>query len=352
MRKLLVDTLSEHGVDPEVDDAGNVLASKEGVADGPHIVLNTHNDTVPPHVPYQRRADPPAPGEEVTEEDTDPDGEIVAGRGSCDAKGPLAAHLDAFLAAAPKRGRLTLAITPDEEVYSTGAAALDLDADGYVVGEPTGLDVCHAARGRFEGTVTITGESGHAAKPGSGVNAIRASAPILQALESFDETVGPGAHESLGRPTLEPTVIEGGDATNQIAAECQITIDRRSVPPETADGFAEQLQSHLRSWIPDVYELTFEFTERETPFLEAFATDETEPLVQTLADASGGNVWPFGAATEASYFAADAPTVIFGPGVLADEEGPVAHSDREYVRLPEIEAAGEAIRETLAELQE
>ncbi|MEF8976566.1 MAG: M20 family metallopeptidase [Halapricum sp.] len=334
MRSLLVETIDAEGFDPSVDDDGNVLVSREGDRDGLHIVLNTHIDTVPPHVPYER------------------DGEVVRGRGACDAKGPLAALVDAFFAVEPAAGRVTLAVTPDEETDSTGAAALQgtLGADGFVVGEPTGLDVCTAAKGRFDGTVTIYGTSAHAAEPESGQNAIRAAGPITQAMETYDEQAGPGEHDRLGRPTLTPTMIEGGRVKNQVPAECVVTFDRRSVPPETADEFRAGLEEHLYQWLPAGMDLRVALSERETPFLEAFATEPDETLVKTLAAASGGEIRSFGAATEASYFAAEAPTVIFGPGKLADEDGAVAHSDREYVRLPEIHAAADAVTETLRSL--
>jgi acetylornithine deacetylase/succinyl-diaminopimelate desuccinylase-like protein len=332
MRELLVETVESQGLEPRVDDAGNTLVHREGAGDGPHLVLNTHIDTVSPHVAYER------------------DGDVVRGRGACDAKGPLAAMLSALFAADVETGRLTLAVTPDEEVHSTGAAALDLDADGYVVGEPTDLDVCNAARGRFEGTVTIEGVAAHAAEPDSGASAIRAAAPILQAIESYDETVGPPEHDALGRPTLEPTRIDGGEATNQIPATCRITVDRRSVPPETQTGFAEQFEAHLSGWLPDSLSVSFSFTERETPFLEAFETPADADVVAALRSAGAGEVRPFGAATEASFFAAAAPTVVFGPGVLADDHGAVAHADREYVRRPDLERAGEILTTAVSDL--
>lgn len=329
MRDLLVTTLADRGVDSEVDDAGNVLAVRG--SGRPHIVLNTHIDTVPPHIPFER------------------EGMTVRGRGSCDAKGALAALLDAFLAVDPDEGRITLAVTPDEETRSTGAAALrsQLDADAYIVGEPTSLDVCNAAKGRFEGTVTLTGENAHAAEPSSGVNAVQALQPALAALSTFDAEHGPGTHEELGAPTLEPTVVRGGDAVNQLPDECALTVDRRSVPPETAAGFCDALSAHLRERVPDEVGVSFALTERETPFLEAFATPASDPLVRRLTAAAGGDVRPFTAATEASYFACDAPTVIFGPGHLADEDGPVAHSDREYIERPDVEHAATALREAL-----
>ncbi|VTT87586.1 Probable succinyl-diaminopimelate desuccinylase,DapE [Halorubrum sp. DM2] len=58
---------------------------------------------------------------------------------------------------------------------------------------------------------------------------------------------------------------------------------------------------------------------------------------------------PFGAATEASYFA-PAPTVVFGPGDLADESGAVAHAEREYVRVREVEAAAATVADAVAAL--
>lgn len=327
MRDVLVETLDSAGHDPEVDEAGNVLARS---GEGDQLVLNTHIDTVPPHIPYER------------------DGDVVRGRGACDAKGPLAALLDAFLSA-DVDGGLTLAVTTDEETAQTGGAHLgeSLDADGYIVGEPTDLNVCLAARGQFEGEVVIRGESGHASDPANGENAIRAAAPILQALESYDEKRGPGAHELLGRPTLTPSIIEGGEAINQIPGECTIRFDRRTVPPETVGGFFADLRSYLDGYLPDSYDLDVGLVRPGMPAPEAFATDADAPLVEALAAASGGERRPFGAATEASYFADDAPVVVFGPGVLADEEGPVAHAEREYVRLSDVEAAATAVRETV-----
>ncbi|MFC6904931.1 M20 family metallopeptidase [Halalkalicoccus tibetensis] len=326
MRDFLCETLAEHGVEPRVDEAGNVIASRgEG---SPHTLLNTHIDTVSPHVPFER------------------DGDVIRGRGSCDAKGPLAAMLAAFLACEPE-GRVTLAVTPDEETLSRGAYALSLGFDRCIVGEPTGLDVCTAAKGRFQGTLSVRGENAHAAEPETGHNAVSDAGRVLLALEEFDADAEP--HPQLGGPTLTPTLIEGGSATNQVPADCRITLDRRSVPPETAAGFAEALAAHLEERVPDV-DADFRFTERETPFLEAFETDPSEAVVEALRAAGAGEVRPFTAATEASYFASEAPTVVFGPGVLADEAGAVAHGDREYVRVERVRRAAEVLGDALARL--
>ena len=335
MRALLCDHLAAHGVEPTIHDGGSVLASK-GDSSGPHVVLNTHLDTVAPHVPAER------------------EGDVLHGRGSCDAKGPLAAMLAAFLDCEPD-GTLTLAVTPDEERRSHGAAALvpalDLDGergDAVVVGEPTGLDVCTAGKGRFEGTVRVEGESAHAAEPHTGTNAITGAAAAIEAIDEFGERSDAlSVHPDLGAPTLTPTIVEGGAATNQVPAGCEIVVDRRSVPPETATGFERDLDDYLRERLDS--SVSFALTERETPFLEALETPDDSGVVEAFRDA-GCDTRSFTAATEASYFAPEAPTVVFGPGDLADADGPVAHAEREYVRLPEVERAAELLGQVLASL--
>jgi acetylornithine deacetylase len=369
MRDLVVETLTASGVESEVVAGGCVLAEKRSPAPeaGPHLVANTHLDTVTPHVPFDRGA---AREDERIEAESDDDRpeDVIRGRGACDAKGPLAALLAGFLAADPERGRLTLALTPDEETLSLGAAALTgrspgtadrLDGDLYLVGEPTGLDACTAAKGRFQGTVELSGVAAHAAEF-AGANAVAAAEEALAAIRTFD--AGADEHPQLGPPKLTPTVIEGGDAANQVPADCDITVDRRSVPPETAEGFRSSLAAAVRARTPDDVGVDVALTDRESPFFEAFSTAPDHELVNAVADAAraagaslglpadrGGTARPFGAATEASYFA-PAPTVVFGPGDLADDAGAVAHAEREYVRVREVEAAAAAVDRTIAGL--
>jgi len=366
MRDLLVSTLERFGVEVTVDDAGCVLASavSSSPESGPHLVLNTHIDTVTPHVPFER--DRSGPGTEASSGTTEGDGagessNVIRGRGSCDAKGPLAALVYGFLAADPTRGRLTLAVTPDEEALSLGAASLTgrlpettdrLDGDLFLVGEPTGLDVCTAAKGRFQGRIDLSGVAAHAAEF-AGANAVAAAEGALAAIRTFDADAED--HPQLGSPKLTPTVIEGGSATNQVPADCAITVDRRSVPPETAAEFRTDLAAAVRSATPDDVGVEFDLTDRASPFLEAFSTSPDHALVDAVTDAvrdaskaaglpegRGGDVRPFGAATEASYFA-PAPTVVFGPGDLADDAGAVAHAEREYVRVREVEVAAATV---------
>jgi acetylornithine deacetylase len=340
MRDLLGETLTDAGHPPHVDDDGNVIVSRGGgeVTDdtspsSPHIVLNTHIDTVAPHVPYGR------------------DGDTVRGRGACDAKGPLAALLAAFLRTDPDEGTLTLAITPDEETTQIGAARLagTLDADGYIVGEPTALDVCLAARGQCEARITVSGAGGHAASVPADENPMYLIGHVLTALSEYDDATKTSEDPLLGAPKLTPTVLDGGDTTNRVPEQCQLTVDRRSVPPETSDGFRASLEAYLTDRFPE-RSVDVELLRADTPFPDPFVTDSDAAIVDALQAASGGGVRAFEAATEASYFAAHAPTVVFGPGVLADDDGAVAHGSREYVHLSAVRAAADAVTTALRTL--
>lgn len=341
MRQLVAETLTDAGVDPTVDAAGNLIATKGNGE--PHVVLNTHIDTVPPHIPYKRATTVPGTDRQLS---------VVQGRGACDAKGPLAALLGAFLAVDPDEGQVTLALTPNEETSQEGAAHIkgSLDADAVIVGEPTDLDVCHAARGQFNGSITITGEAAHAAQPNSGINAVAALRPVLEAIESFDRHHGPPEHEELGPPLLTGTVVEGGSADNQIPAHCRLTFDRRSVPPESASGFESTLRTVIQEAVPTGIEVDVGLEKRPAPHLEAFSTPIDSPLVKTMAANTSGTIRPFGAATEASFFASHAPTVVFGPGELTDEHGPVAHADREYISVEQLHQAQSILQTTIPEL--
>tara|TARA_B110000116_G_C16762199_1_gene549004 strand:- start:145 stop:1218 length:1074 start_codon:yes stop_codon:yes gene_type:complete len=317
IRDFLVSTLLHHGENPHVDFAGNIIATKG--SGSPHIVLNTHMDTVPPYIPPTI------------------DGDMLYGRGSCDAKGQIAVLFHAFLNTSPP-GRLTLAITPDEERTSSGANALHFDhpPDAYIVGEPTGLDICNASKGRFEAKISVHGKSSHAAESHLHKNVINASTRIINALKNFDTHNSSSSHDFLGSPLLTPTLIKSGESSNQIPSLCEIIVDRRSVPPESAFSFQNSLENYLSDFTPSWAKISVTMSPRETPFLEPFFTPPNTKLIESFKKISKTRIRPFTAASEASYFAKLAPTVIFGPGDLTDSTGAVAHSDREYVRISDV----------------
>lgn len=315
-------------------DSGCVVAEKGSRNESETVVLNTHMDTVAPHVPYEREKD------------------TIRGRGACDAKGPLAAMVAAYerFDASESSRAVRLVVSPDEETLSRGLHRYLQDEEpegGFaVVGEPTGLDICTAAKGRFEATVELRGEAAHAAS-GGGTSAVSCTAEAVRRLESIEAS----HDELLGESRLTVTRVEGGEAPNRVPESATLTLDRRPLPPESAEDFVALVEEAL-----DCLECEYDvrLADRPTPFLEAFRTDEDEEGVRRLREAVRGTgreprVRPFEAATEASYLARRMPVVVFGPGLIQEEDGtPVAHSEREYVRTDEVRKAADALTEFLS----
>lgn len=127
---LLVDWLAGQGLDARVDAAGNAVGILDGgpaAGGGParDIVLLGHIDTVPGAPPVMVR-----------------DGQLY-GRGSVDAKGPLAAFAAAAALAGPQPGWRIVVIGAVEEEAATSKGArqavLDFPAPALcVIGEPSG----------------------------------------------------------------------------------------------------------------------------------------------------------------------------------------------------------------------
>ena len=114
--RFLVESFESFGVAAYIDSAGNVIAEKRG--SGPRILLAGHMDTVPGVIPVRIE-----------------NGELW-GRGSVDAKGPLATFFFAFI---ESDANLTFAGLVEEEGFSKGVRNLDIERpDFIVIGEPSG----------------------------------------------------------------------------------------------------------------------------------------------------------------------------------------------------------------------
>lgn len=142
------------GFDTEIDAAGNALAHKGATAAeaSRHIVLLGHIDTVPGHIPVR-----------IT------DG-VLHGRGSVDAKGPLAAMLvGAANSELPPGVRVTVAGAVGEETPdSPGARFLagQFRPHACIIGEPSGWDgVTLGYKGRLIGRLTCEKSCAHTAGP-------------------------------------------------------------------------------------------------------------------------------------------------------------------------------------------
>lgn len=265
------------------------------------------------------------------------------GRGTADMKGAFAsllAAIDALRRAGLRlQGRLHLQAVADEEMLGTlGTRYLvehaGVRADAAICGEPTGLRPMIAARGLLWARITTFGRSSHASTPHLGVNAIASMSQVIQALENLPFTAH---HPLLGGPTLNVATIQGGEKTNMVPDRCQITLDRRLVPGETAEGARRELEVVLTRLADEAsVEARLEILEAAEPseipadaaivhaVQAARAALELEPVEP--AGFPGG--------TDARFLIHElgVPTVILGPGDLAQ-----AHTTNESVAVAELE---------------
>jgi acetylornithine deacetylase len=165
------------------------------------VTMSTHVDTVPPYVPPRL------------------DNDWLYGRGSCDAKGIVAAMLaaaDALVESGEERVDLLFVV--GEEKGSDGARlANQLPATSrYLInGEPTESALVSGAKGSQRVFIRTHGRAAHSAYPHLGVSALK---PMLNVLAKISQLELPTDAE-LGDTTINVGVLRVGNEANIVPAE-------------------------------------------------------------------------------------------------------------------------------------
>ncbi|MDQ3962564.1 MAG: M20 family metallopeptidase [Actinomycetota bacterium] len=310
----------------------SVVARWSG-APGPTVGFCSHIDVVPAGE-REDWAVPPYDG-------TISEGRLH-GRGSSDAKGPIAAALEAVAMLQRNgfepTGTLEMALVADEEAGGFhGAAALVEEGitrpEVAVIGEPTSLRVVHAQRGIAWSRIITRGVAAHGSAPERGINAILHMAEVIRHLVP---TIPDISHPVVGAPTVNVGTIHGGDKVNMIPSLCIAEIDRRTLPGESeADvlGHFDAAIALARQTYPDI-DARGEIVSFGTPF----EVPADAPLVKTLAgaveDVTGEppELIGFRGTSDARFFAeAGAEVLVFGPGDIT-----LAHTARESIDLEQL----------------
>lgn len=333
MVELVADYWRRHGIDYEIQPVhpgrDNVIARIEG-GPGPSLLLEAHTDTVEI--------------ENMQIEPFDPvirDGRLY-GRGSCDCKASLAAMMVGLTRAAEAGvcGTVTLAATANEECGYSGALAMvaaGFTTDGAVVGEPTDLRLAIAHKGACRLSIVTRGLAVHSSEPQRGVNAIYAMAEVVQALrEHADELARRTPHALVGAPACSVTLILGGQAPNIVPDRCEILVDRRTIPGETADEAAEQVRQVLAAAVGEDVEWSCEQTFGGEPMETCSTSQVVVRASQALEGVTGdGSVIGVQFGTDAAAFSScGIPSVVVGPGSIEQ-----AHTAVEYVDISQVEHA-------------
>ena len=264
--------------------------------DAPLVTLSTHLDTVPPFI---------APRLE---------GDVLWGRGACDAKGIAASMITAAERLRAADFPVALLFVVGEEVTHDGAeAANEVPTTSRVLinGEPTENTLAIGTKGAMRFTLRTTGEAAHSAYPQFGKSAITSLVGLLKELEDLPLPSDP----RLGATTVNIGFIEGGVADNVFAPAAEARLMARLVTPPAV------FEEVLKRWVGD------------RAALEIGVTIE-HAMLSTLP----------GFPTSVAAYATDIPRLsnwgrpyLFGPGSIR-----VAHRDDEHVTAAELRDAAEA----------
>lgn len=214
----------------------------------PRVALSSHIDVVPPHIPYSISDDPPTP-------DT-----VISGRGTVDAKGAVAAQIQALQslvesgAILPTDAMLVF-VVGEEGIgdgmrhFSSQMSAHDppLRLESVIFGEPTENRLACGHKGGLFCSVEARGAAGHSGYPWLGKSAnellIRAFAEILEA--------DLGSSEAYGNTTVNVGRLDGGVAMNVIPefARADIAV-RIAIGPE--DEGADIVDGRIREILDGV----------------------------------------------------------------------------------------------------
>ncbi len=352
-------TVERHPVPPATASVAGMrsvtnLIVRRRFGDGPVVALNAHGDVVPPGEGWS--SDPY--GAEIR-------AGAMYGRGAAVSKSDFATYAFALEALAEQgealRGTVELHLTYDEEtggeVGPLWLLEQGLSRPDYAIcaGFSHGVTIAH--NGCLHLEVAVLGKSAHAARPETGVDALRGAVELLRTL--YDMTAGFAAHPSsiagIGHPNLVVGLIEGGINTNVVPDRVLFRLDRRIVPEENPELVEAELVAAIERAAAARPGLAVQVRRilLARPMVPIAGQERLVALVQAHAQEILGEEIPAEGTPiycdARHYSAAGIPTVLYGAGPrsLLEANG---HRADEHLRLADLLAATKVIALTLADL--
>lgn len=178
---------------------------------------------------------------------TEDDQGRLHGRGSADMKSGLVALAISLIeikeAGLLNQGSIRFMATAGEEVTSNGAALLHEkgymdDIDALLIAEPSQDGIVYTHKGTMDIQVTSKGKSAHSSMPELGFNAINPLVDFIHYLNSEYNKVDVSS-ALLGTPTMNSTIINGGDQVNSIPEYAESLFNMRTIPQFDNKKFEE-----------------------------------------------------------------------------------------------------------------
>jgi acetylornithine deacetylase len=318
----IADALRSWGLTVDVVEAAagrpNVVATLKGSGGGRTLLFNGHMDTVG----VEGMAEPYS-------------GELrdgrVYGRGAIDMKGSLAATMAATKAliddGAQLHGDVVFTYVADEEYASFGTERVVADIasgrlprpEAAVNTEPTGLRVGLGHKGFTWVEVTTEGKAAHGSRPDLGVDAIVKMGKVLVEVDRWQARLEAGdRHPLLGPGSVHASLIDGGREMSSYPDRCTLKLERRTVPPETADTVTAEVGGMLdRLAAADpTFAASSTVTFVRNPWqadLGSEIVSTTTVAIATVTDAPAETMTQTGWLDSALLGDAEIPTVICGP---------------------------------------
>ena len=277
---------------PVEGDRFNVWATAPQEA-RPKIVFSTHMDTVPPFIPSKE------------------DSERIWGRGSCDAKGIIAAQIGAAEHLRGQGLHVGLLFLVGEEKDSQGAQVANQQPRGsrfLVNGEPTENRLGLASKGTLRAELTARGRMAHSAYPELGESAIDKLLIALTRLRAMPLPADP----QIGPCTLNIGMIEGGRAPNVIPDFARAHLLYRLIAP------ADDLRRQILAAVGDLAEVNFVL---EIPFMRLRTLDGLPTMIAAFT-------------TDIPALTRWGEPLLVGPGSIH-----VAHTEHEHIEKAQLTAA-------------
>lgn len=321
---------------------------------GPTIALNAHGDAVPPGAGWTE--DPY--GAAIV------DGRMI-GRGVAVSKSDFATYAFALLTLRelhlPLAGSVELHFTYDEESGGTlGPAWLlenGLSVPDYAISAGLSYSVVTAHNGCLHLEIEVCGRSAHAARPGSGVDALEAATAILVMLYGLRREFGSRVSTiaGIGSPQLTIGLIEGGINTNVVPDRVVFRLDRRITPEESPEVVEAELRARIAEAARSLPAATLGIRRlllaeplRPLPGTLRLAEIVARHATAVLGEAVGVAGVPL--YTDARHYSARGiPVVLYGAGPRTIEETN-AHRADERLSLADLAKATEVVARSIAEL--
>ncbi len=316
---VLKDFFSQHGLSAEIDiwdsKRANLWVHLKGPdkPNRPTLLVAAHLDVVPASAENWSTS----PFEAMLR-----DGRVY-GRGTTDMLGGIVAVATALVEIAqhPDRlgGDILFAATAGEETDSCGAKRFIQQYHrrfekpvGVLIPEPTDLQILRAHRGILWLKIATHGRTAHGSMPHLGINAILKINAVLNRLK--EATIPHTPHPLLGGCSLSINRIVGGTGTNIVPDYCEIEIDIRTLPSQTAEAILEWIKTILAEIAADDPQFMADIS--VVRHVEAMETPSDSPFVKAVCQAVGTEktaAAPF--TTDGPFFAPLGPVLIAGPGV-------------------------------------